>query len=93
MMLPAGSSKIEPGVTPANDIDFVYNKWSEVKDICGQSRLYGGMHFAAAVPAGEQLCSGMSMHVVDRASLLRDGDADGAMMDFDDASILKVRDM
>ena len=38
----AGASKIEPGTTPANDIDFVYNKWSDVQLACGQSRLTGG---------------------------------------------------
>ena len=47
--VPAGSSKTEPGITPANNITFVFNKWSEVQDACGQSRLHGGMHFTRGV--------------------------------------------
>ena len=54
----AGSSKVEPGATPASDLTLVYNSLEEVIGACGQSRLDGGMHFTAAVDAGYQLCSG-----------------------------------
>ena len=83
----AGASKIEPGTTPANDIDFVYTKWSEVQLACGQSRLTGGMHFSKAVPAGVELCTGVASLIVSRVELLKSGDAKGALADLDDTSI------
>ena len=90
--MPAGSSKIEPGMTPAEPISMFYTKWSEVQHSCGQSRLYGGMHFSTAVPAGEELCSGVASLIVERANLLKDGDASGAFADLNDTSIeVKVR--
>lgn len=30
-----------------------------VRDICGQSRLWGGIHYTAAIAAGEQICEGL----------------------------------
>lgn len=45
----AGTSKTEEGVTPANDITIEYNKWSDIAIDCGESRLYGGMHFDEAI--------------------------------------------
>ena len=56
MEIKAGTSKTEPGVAPKYDVDLVYTKWSDIQSACGQSRLYGGMHFSKAVPAGEDLC-------------------------------------
>ena len=50
----AGLSKTEPGASPASDINFKFFKWSEIQEVCGQSRLHGGMHFSKAVPAGER---------------------------------------
>lgn len=86
-VVPAGSSKTEPGTTPATDLTLVYNAWSEVAQVCGGSRVNGGMHFSQAVPAGEQLCTGVASLVVDKALLLLNGDPAGAMADFDDRSI------
>jgi hypothetical protein len=54
--LPAGSSKTEPGVVPAAPWTGVYPSWSDMAARCGQSRLDGGMHFAAAVSSGRNLC-------------------------------------
>ena len=54
-----GSSKIEPGSVPANDLNLLYSSWSEISDVCGQSRLNGGMHFYESVPAGIELCTGI----------------------------------
>lgn len=61
---------------------------SDVQQACGQSRLCGGMHFSKAIPVGEQLCSGVAALVVNRAELLKQGDANGALADIDDTSII-----
>jgi hypothetical protein len=83
----AGASKSEPGTTPANDVNLEYTKWSEVQHACGQSRFYGGMHFSKAVPAGEELCTGVASLIVKRAELLKLGEVTGALADLDDTAI------
>ena len=53
----ARSSVIEPGVTPSSDI--VLGPWetfTEFENECGMSRVWGGVHFKAALTAGQQLC-------------------------------------
>ena len=35
---------------------------------CGQSRLNGGMHFGASVPASEDMCAGIGADIWDYAS-------------------------
>jgi hypothetical protein len=55
--VPADSSVIEPGVTPATDITL--GPWATFSDFerdCGLSRLWGGVHFSSALSAGQQLC-------------------------------------
>lgn len=52
----AGSSKIEPGMTPASAMTLHFNNMTELRDMCGESRLWGGMHFRASVPDSYQLC-------------------------------------
>jgi len=47
--LPAGSSVIEPGITPASDITLSWNTWTDWASDCGMSRLWGGVHFLAAI--------------------------------------------
>lgn len=83
----AGTSFTEPGVTPSVDLELTYDKWSKVQNICGVSRLYGGMHFSKAVPAGEELCTGLADLVVHRAELLIEGDTSGALVDLDNTNI------
>lgn len=41
----AGSSKVEPGIAPANDVTLSWDTFSEAADEAGVSRLYGGIHF------------------------------------------------
>ena len=53
---PAGSSRIEPGITPAMDTVLVFPTWSGFVDDCGQSRVWAGVHFQAAVDASAALC-------------------------------------
>lgn len=56
---PAGSSLVEPGVTPAVDTDLVYETFTEFAETCGQSRVWGGVHFEdavlASIPLGEEI--------------------------------------
>eukprot|EP00581_Thalassiosira_minuscula_P018407 CAMPEP_0183724520 /NCGR_PEP_ID=MMETSP0737-20130205/17982_1 /TAXON_ID=385413 /ORGANISM="Thalassiosira miniscula, Strain CCMP1093" /LENGTH=129 /DNA_ID=CAMNT_0025955127 /DNA_START=78 /DNA_END=467 /DNA_ORIENTATION=- len=85
----AGSSKTEPDVTPKQKITLNYNKWSDIALDCGESRLYGGMHFQAAVPAGHDLCSSDFVRpVVDHARLLKDGNPTGLLAAYDDDQII-----
>lgn len=54
--VPAGSSVIEPGTTPAADVVMSFPTWTDFETICGQSRNWGGVHFQAAIQAGHDLC-------------------------------------
>jgi hypothetical protein len=52
----AGSSGIEPGITPAEDIILgPWETWTDFENVCGESRVWGGVHFPAAVPAGRAI--------------------------------------
>jgi len=42
---PAGSSRIEPGLTPANDLTLTWATFSDAAAQAGISRRYGGIHF------------------------------------------------
>ena len=54
---PAGSSVIEPGVTPATDITLgPYNTFTEFENECSRSRVWGGVHFTPATREGQALC-------------------------------------
>jgi hypothetical protein len=43
--LPAGSSRIEPGAVPANDLTLSWTTFSDAANQAGVSRRYGGIHF------------------------------------------------
>ncbi|MHA4819486.1 vanadium-dependent haloperoxidase [Streptomyces aculeolatus] len=43
--IPAGSSVVEPGITPAEDVEFHWPTWTDYNRDCGISRLWGGVHF------------------------------------------------
>lgn len=47
-----GSSTYEKGFTPQADIELHFTTWSDLKEKCGNSRLYGGVHFPDSVTAG-----------------------------------------
>jgi hypothetical protein len=53
--LPSGSSKIEPGITPADPVTLSWGKFSEAADEAGMSRRYGGIHFQSADLGGRRL--------------------------------------
>ena len=46
---PAGSSGIEPGITPAADTDLHFDTWTDFETRCRYSRMYAGVHFRDAV--------------------------------------------
>jgi len=45
---------------------------------CGESRLWGGMHFTASVPAGVELCKGLGTLGVEHMELIRNGSTLGS---------------
>jgi hypothetical protein len=45
--LAAGSSKIEPGITPAQPVKLKWETFADAADEAGMSRRYGGIHFDA----------------------------------------------
>ena len=45
---PAGSSKIEPGLTPAEPVRLFWRTFTDAASQAGISRRYGGIHFEAA---------------------------------------------
>lgn len=48
---PKGSSRIEPGVTPAADTTLRWSSWSDFAKECGESRLWGGENFRSSIEA------------------------------------------
>jgi hypothetical protein len=52
---PAGSSVVEPGITPAVDTNLEYPTFTDFMTDCGYSRLWGGVHFEDAILAGFDL--------------------------------------
>jgi hypothetical protein len=55
--VPAGSSVIEPGVTPATDITLgPWPTFTDFENECSRSRVYGGVHFTAATIEGQEMC-------------------------------------
>jgi hypothetical protein len=45
VLLPAGSSKVEPGLTPQGDVRLSWRTFSDAANQAGMSRRYGGIHF------------------------------------------------
>ena len=53
--LAAGSSKIEPGITPAKPVTLKWGTFTDAANEAGMSRRYGGIHFERADLAGRKL--------------------------------------
>jgi PAP2 superfamily len=53
--IPAGSSKVEPGVTPAADVTLTWPTFADAAVQAGRSRRYGGIHFREADLTGEAI--------------------------------------
>src|SRR5262249_10101002 len=45
----AGSSLIEPGITPAQPMTLSWNTWTDWAKTCRLSRLWAGVHFRASI--------------------------------------------
>jgi hypothetical protein len=56
--VPAGGTLVEPGITPANDVELYWPTWTDFVNDCADSRVWGGVHFPKtqqrSVPFGEQ---------------------------------------
>jgi hypothetical protein len=53
--IPAGSSAIEPGVTPAKGMVLSWKTLTAAADEAGMSRRYGGIHFYSGDQQGRAL--------------------------------------
>jgi hypothetical protein len=54
---PAGSSVVEPGITPRVATSLTYPTWTAFETECAQSRVWGGVHFRAATEAPKAMCA------------------------------------
>lgn len=70
----AGSSKVEPGMTPATTITSSFQSLEEFRNRCGESRLEGGMHFTKSVPDSYELCKDMGDPALEYGKALLNGD-------------------
>jgi hypothetical protein len=73
--LSRGSSKIEPGATPAQPVKLKWETFEEAAKEAGMSRRYGGIHFAQADVAGRQLGRLVADKVWPKAQSYFDGTA------------------
>jgi len=53
--VPKGSSLVEPGFTPQTDLVLEFPTWTNFEQKCGMSRLWGGVHFNAAITEGRNI--------------------------------------
>jgi hypothetical protein len=74
--LPEGSSKIEPGVTPAHPVTLHWETFTDAANEAGISRRYGGIHFRAADLAGRLLGRVVGFEAWQKAQGYFDGTAE-----------------
>lgn len=67
VVIPAGSSRIEPGTVPARDVVLRWATFSEAADQAGFSRRLGGIHFASGDVNGRLLGRRVAARVMTRA--------------------------
>jgi hypothetical protein len=84
---PAFSSRIEPGSTPAEPVTIEFNSWTEFSNICGESRIDGGMHFEPSVPAGQNLCRNLAHKTLAAVLQLIEGEVPENIVDYYDKSV------
>jgi hypothetical protein len=73
--IPTGSSKIEPGMTPAHSIVLDWPTFKDAADEAGMSRRYGGIHFRGADLAGRLLGRFVATEAWQKAQSYFDGTA------------------
>ena len=74
-VLRAGSSVIEPEVTPAADVTIEFETWTEYEETCGESRLWAGVHFRPSVDASLEIGGAFGDAAYDYWETLVDGTA------------------
>lgn len=74
IVIPAGASLIQPGAVPAEDLTLSFQTWSDFELTCGQSRVWAGVHFQAAVDESLALCPVFGDLAYDYMQRLLDGD-------------------
>jgi len=72
---PAGSSRFEPGTTPAADLKLSWDTFTAAADEGGISRLYGGIHFTDGDVNGRTLGASVGQSAFDRAYEFINGSA------------------
>jgi hypothetical protein len=77
--LDAGSSKIEPGITPERAISLRWENFTDAADEAGISRRYGGIHFRRADLAGRKVGHLVAARVLTKAQSYFEGTAIGAI--------------
>jgi hypothetical protein len=76
-----GSSKIEPGITPAQPVTLKWETFTEAADEAGMSRRYGGIHFLLADMNGRKLGRMVADRAWEKAQAYFDGSASYAPPD------------
>jgi hypothetical protein len=76
VVIPAGSSRIEPGTVPARDVVLRWTTFSEAADQAGLSRRLGGIHFLSGDLQGRLLGRRVAARVMARAQAYFTGAAE-----------------
>ena len=74
-ILVANSSIHERSITPAQPVNVTFSTWTEFVNECGESRIYGGVHFRPAVEAAIDICTGVGDNAYEYFQTLLDGTA------------------
>jgi hypothetical protein len=69
------NSKYNSTITDFTGRGLTFANMEELRDVCSQSRIWGGMHYPEAVPAGEQICEGLGTLGLDYVNELKNGAA------------------
>eukprot|EP00797_Seminavis_robusta_P008914 Sro1636_g287580.1 n/a (589) ;mRNA; r:10737-12503 len=64
--------------TSGCDSAFVIPDIASLKEDCSQSRLWGGFHFTASVPAGQELCTGVGGEALSFERMIRNNSTLGS---------------
>ncbi|WP_435011975.1 DUF6851 domain-containing protein (plasmid) [Tundrisphaera lichenicola] len=75
VVIPRGSSRVEPGLTPARDTILRWPTFSAAADEAGRSRRYGGIHFEPGDLEGRTLGRRVGAAVWEKALTYFDGTA------------------
>jgi hypothetical protein len=73
VVIPAGSSRVEPGTVPVNDVSMTWATFTDAADEAGISRRYGGIHFLDGDLNGRSLGRKIGAAVWNKASRLFNG--------------------